>query len=63
MYVCVCKGVSESHVKQAAKEGICTMSKLRCKTGLGSQCGICRKSARLLLHQISGTKPQAPCQL
>lgn len=55
MLLCVCKGVSDSHVKQKASQGICTMQKLKCETGLGSQCGACRKSTRQLLNQIKGS--------
>lgn len=53
MIICVCKGVSDSHVKQAASRGHCTMQKLKCQTGLGSQCGVCRKSTRQLLSEIN----------
>ena len=52
MLLCICKGVSDSHIKEQVSQGACTMQKLRCQTGIGTQCGVCRKSARQLLNQI-----------
>ncbi|WP_411860509.1 (2Fe-2S)-binding protein [Halioxenophilus sp. WMMB6] len=57
MLLCICKGVSESHVKAHVSQGVCTMQKLSCQTGLGTQCGVCRKSARQLLNQMVATNP------
>ena len=57
MYICVCKGVNEKQIRQAVDEGHCSMQKLKCRTGLGSQCGLCRKETRALLSQLQ-VKPE-----
>ena len=43
MYVCLCKGWSESDVRQAARDGDCTGESLTYRLGLLDEecCGIC----------------------
>ncbi len=53
MFLCVCKGVSEKHIRNALNEGACAMRHLRCKTGLGTQCGVCRKTVKQYIHEVT----------
>ncbi len=53
MYVCICKGVTEKHIQEAAKSGVSDYKSLRDKTGLGSQCGKCGSDAKSCLRQHS----------
>ena len=59
MYICICKGVNEKQIRQAVSEGDCSMQKLKCRTGLGSQCGLCRKETRTLLAQLQVNQAEA----
>lgn len=45
MYICVCNAVTERQVKQAVKEGACSLRDLRDCLGVASECGRCAKSA------------------
>ena len=56
MILCVCRGVSESKAREAIQKGECSMKNLRCKTGVGTQCGICRKSASQLVLDVQSSK-------
>jgi bacterioferritin-associated ferredoxin len=53
MYICVCHAVTDRAIRQAAEEGVRTMSELRLKTGCGSQCGSCASTARELLSDAN----------
>ena len=41
MYVCICNGVTERAVRQAAAEGVRTLSELTRRTGCAGTCGGC----------------------
>ena len=51
MYVCVCRAVSDSKIRQAVAEGVCTVRGLKDRSGLGSVCGRCVPEARQLIEQ------------
>ena len=46
MYICLCRGVTDRHIRQAVVEGAHTMARARQETGLCSQCGRCGEAAR-----------------
>lgn len=50
MYVCVCKAVTESHIRDAVAQGCHSMRQLRHELGVVSECGRCAKCARHVLH-------------
>lgn len=52
MLLCICRGISENQARQVVKQGECSLRNLRCQTGLGTQCGICRKPAKQLIYEI-----------
>ncbi len=52
MYICLCKGISDRHIKEVVSQGHCDFKQVRCKTGLGTQCGVCRKSVKQFLSQL-----------
>lgn len=41
MYVCVCKAVTDSRIREAVQGGACTLRDLRNELGVGSGCGKC----------------------
>jgi bacterioferritin-associated ferredoxin len=51
MYVCVCRAVSDSKVRQAVAGGACTVRALKDQFGLGSVCGRCVPEARQLIQE------------
>lgn len=51
MYVCLCHGVTERHIRAAAAEGVPSFEALQEKTGLSSCCGACRDHAEATWQQ------------
>jgi bacterioferritin-associated ferredoxin len=51
MYVCICAGVTDRQIKQAAREGACSVDQLATCLGVGTVCGCCREMAQELLGQ------------
>lgn len=59
MYICVCNAVTERQVKQAVKEGACSLRDLRDRLGVTNQCGRCAKSALDCLRAHEAKSPQS----
>jgi bacterioferritin-associated ferredoxin len=51
MIVCVCKAVSDRHIKAAVKGGATCMRDLTRELGVGTCCGKCIPEARSALSQ------------
>jgi len=51
MYVCLCKAVTDRHIREAVEDGARTMRELRMRLGLCSSCGRCGVQARELLTE------------
>ncbi|HET8941539.1 MAG TPA: (2Fe-2S)-binding protein [Rudaea sp.] len=49
MYVCLCNGITERSVRQAAAEGVCSLSELTHRTGCAGSCGSCADLAEQIL--------------
>lgn len=49
MYVCICKGITEQHIKTLISEGASSVRDLYRELALGSQCGKCVGFAREVL--------------
>lgn len=49
MYVCVCRGITDSQIRSAIKEGACSMRDLCKQLGVAGQCGKCTRETRDLL--------------
>jgi bacterioferritin-associated ferredoxin len=49
MIICVCKAVSDRHIKSAVKGGACSLRDLTRELGLGTCCGKCLPEARATL--------------
>jgi len=45
MYVCICHGVTDQDIRQAADAGCASVTELTMRTGLGSGCGTCGEMA------------------
>ncbi len=49
MYVCVCKAVTDTQIKQAINDGVCTRRQIFQCFGVGRDCGKCNKHVKELL--------------
>ena len=52
MYVCICNGVTDREIRQAAEAGCRTMAELTMRTGAGSTCGSCIEMATAILDEV-----------
>lgn len=50
MYVCVCRAVTDSQIREAMGEGACSMRELRQRLGVASECGRCSQCALGILR-------------
>ncbi len=46
MYLCICKAVSDTQIRQAVEQGACTVADLNLRLGIGFECGRCLDSVR-----------------
>ena len=66
MIICVCKVVSDRHIRAAVKGGATRLTDLSRETGLGTCCGKCLPEARRTLadslsrHDDQGSRQEAP---
>lgn len=51
MYVCICNGVTDRDIRQAAEAGCRSVPELTMRTGAGANCGSCLELATSLLEQ------------
>lgn len=51
MYVCLCKGITDSQIKDAVYDGATSVRELRMALGVTSQCGKCAVTTREILNQ------------
>ncbi|WP_045726685.1 (2Fe-2S)-binding protein [Xanthomonas sp. GPE 39] len=50
MYVCICNGVTDRQIREAAEAGCRSVSELTMRTGCGATCGSCLDMAADLLQ-------------
>jgi bacterioferritin-associated ferredoxin len=51
MYVCVCRAVTDSQIRDAVETGAGSLKDLACRLGVATRCGSCREHACALLHE------------
>lgn len=50
MYVCICKGITDTQIKELViEQGVGSMRELKGHLALGSQCGTCVKTAQAII--------------
>ncbi|ASK33511.1 (2Fe-2S)-binding protein [Alcanivorax sp. N3-2A] len=57
MYVCLCNGITDSHIREAAENGCESLRDLRRELGVGSQCAKCARHARQVLRETRSAMP------
>jgi bacterioferritin-associated ferredoxin len=56
MYVCICHGVTDQDIRQAADAGCASVTELTMRTGLGSGCGTCSELAGEILAESRASR-------
>ena len=51
MYVCICNGVTDHQIREAAAAGCGSMAELTMRTGCGASCGSCVDMAMEMLER------------
>ncbi len=51
MYVCLCKGITDTQIRAAIQEGASSLREVRSRLGVASQCGKCGVLAREILQE------------
>ncbi len=59
MYVCLCFGVTDKHLKSAVQQGCCSYSEVRACTKVGMQCGKCACMAKQVVREEIASLPAA----
>jgi bacterioferritin-associated ferredoxin len=54
MYVCICNGLTERHVRDAAEAGALQPSEVYQAFGCEMQCGVCENAVACIVAQIAG---------
>jgi bacterioferritin-associated ferredoxin len=57
MYVCICAAVSDRQIKEAVREGACSLDHLAACLGVGTGCGCCREMAQEILIEEASPPP------
>ena len=51
MYVCICNGVTDRQIRDAANAGCASITELTMRTGVGANCGSCLVAAEAILGE------------
>lgn len=54
MYICICKGITDSQIVQEIDKGASTMRELCQRLGVATQCGKCGQQAKQILQKSQG---------
>lgn len=63
MYVCLCKGITDTQIRAAVQDGASSMQELRNSLGVASQCGKCGVLARDIVRDSLGSMARDEEQL
>ncbi|MEO8671403.1 MAG: (2Fe-2S)-binding protein [Tahibacter sp.] len=56
MYVCICHGITDKVIREAASAGVGSLAELTMRTGCASGCGSCAEFAEQLLRDSQPRK-------
>ncbi len=57
MYVCLCNGVTDRHIRDAVDKGCNSIGELTMRTGCGASCGSCLDMASEMIEQMRAELP------
>jgi len=55
MYVCICRQVTDNQIRDLCRGGASSMTDIRSKLGVASECGKCSKLARAIVNEFNKT--------
>ncbi len=58
MYVCLCKGITDTQIQSAVHDGAHSLGKLRKSLGVATQCGKCSSLTREILDETLQEVPE-----
>ena len=56
MYVCICKGITDTQIRAAVQDGAASIREVRNTLGVASQCGKCGIMAREIVRESLGSE-------
>lgn len=59
MYICICKGVTDSAIRREVQAGATSFREVRNQLGVGTQCGKCACEARQIIAETLEPQPAA----
>ena len=57
MYVCLCNGVTDRHIREAVDKGCSSVGELTMRTGCGANCGSCLDMAADMIAEMQSELP------
>lgn len=54
MYICICKGITDTSIREAMCDGACCIGDLKKCLGVSTQCGKCECQAQEILNENKG---------
>jgi bacterioferritin-associated ferredoxin len=63
MYVCICKGITDTQIRAAVQDGASSIREVRHSLGVASQCGKCGILAREIVRESLSNLPGEEQQL
>ena len=57
VYVCLCNGVTDRHIRDAVDKGCSSVGELTMRTGCGANCGSCLDMAADMIVQMQSELP------
>ena len=60
MYVCLCKGVTDTQIKEAVADGASSLRAVRMQLGVASQCGRCADCACDVIKEAKAERKASP---
>jgi bacterioferritin-associated ferredoxin len=51
MYVCICKGITDSQIRTTVEDGASSMREVCNTLGIASQCGKCGQHAKQIIQE------------
>ncbi len=60
MFVCICHGVTDRDIRNAAADGVCSLDGLGEELKVGTCCGRCSDCASQILHETAAAGVEIP---
>lgn len=61
MYVCLCRGITDSQIRQAVEEGASSVREVNSLLGTATQCGKCAMTTRQIVNETLTAQRNSEC--